>query len=99
MEKTVPATVHKKHKKKKTNAFDFCIIQSFQSYYLYLAIDVFTEMCRKQKDRKVHTKRVRLFGNVTEIKQKMQGRQLLLGYLKKIYLLISTFMDLINGNS
>ena len=37
------------HKKKENNAFDFCIIQFSQSYCFYLAIYVFTEMCRIQK--------------------------------------------------
>ena len=41
-------------------------------------------MRRIQNDGKVHTKLIRLFGNVTEIKQKMQGGQLSFpGYQKK----------------
>ena len=40
------------HKKKQNNAFDFCIIQFSQSYCFYLAIYVFTEMFRIQKERK-----------------------------------------------
>ena len=87
VEKIVPAAVYKNSQKRKTNAFDFCIIQSSQSYDLYLAIDVFTETCRIQKDGKVHAKIIRSFGNVNEVKQKMQGRQLSFpGYLKNICL-------------
>ena len=54
-EKLVPVAVHKK----KENAFDFCIIQFSQSYCFYLAIYVFTEMCRIQK-------LICSFGNVTD---------------------------------
>ena len=66
VEKIVPVAVHKNTQKRKNNAFDFCIIQFSQRYYLYLAIEVFTEMCRIQKDEKVHTKLICSFGNVRE---------------------------------
>ena len=50
----------------KHNTFDFCTIQFSQNYCLYLAIDVFTEMYRIQKEGKSHTKLIRSFRNVTE---------------------------------
>ena len=52
VEKIVPVLVHKNTQKRKNDAFNFCIIQFSQSYYLYLAIDVFTEICSIQKRRK-----------------------------------------------
>ena len=42
IEKIVPVAVHKNIQKRKNSAFDFCIIQFSQSYYLYLVIEVFT---------------------------------------------------------
>ena len=53
--------------KKENNAFGFCIIQITQSYYFYLTICVFTEVCRIQKKKeKGLTKLIRSFGNMTD---------------------------------
>ena len=100
VEKTVSAAVHKNTQKKKTNAFGFCIIQSFQSYYLYLAIDVFTEMCRIQKDGKVsHETYSFVWECDRDQAEDVRGTIIVSRLSKKMYLRISTFVDLIIGST
>ena len=100
-EKIVPVAVLKKHKKKKKdNAFDFCIIQFSQSYCLYLAIEVFTEMCKIQKEGKGHRKHFRSFGNVTERSNrrcKEDNYHFLVIFFFNLF--ISAFVDSMIGNS
>ena len=101
VEKIVPVAVHKNTQKRKNNAFDFCIIQFSQSYYLYVVIDVFTEMCRIQKmEGKVHTKLIRSFGNVTaRSNRRYKGDNYHFLVILKKYLFISAFVDFTIGNS